>query len=125
LFDQAPKAPGGFQFEQDDDKVCQRSDMWGNSSAMELNDDSKITLSPEVMFKEVTGEMVLLDLSNEQYFGLDKVGTRVWELIASKEKFGSIVDALGAEYEIDRETLSADLSHLVASLEKEGLVTVT
>jgi hypothetical protein len=41
----------------------------------------QITVSPEVLFQEVGGEAVLLDLKSESYFGLDDVGMRIWQLL--------------------------------------------
>ena len=41
----------------------------------------QITVSPEVLFQEVGGEAVLLDLASESYFGLDDVGMRIWQLL--------------------------------------------
>ena len=37
---------------------------------MQIQADQKVTISPEVLFQEVSGETVLLDLSSENYFGL-------------------------------------------------------
>ncbi|MBT6125779.1 MAG: PqqD family protein, partial [Halieaceae bacterium] len=48
---------------------------------MDLN--QVVTLSPDVISQEVSGETVLLDLNSEHYFGLDEVGTRIWQLIDS------------------------------------------
>ena len=42
---------------------------------MDLN--QSISLSPDVISQEVSGETVLLDLQTENYFGLDEVGTRI------------------------------------------------
>ena len=39
----------------------------------------KIQISPDVLSQEVNGETVLLDLEGESYFGLNEVGTRVWQ----------------------------------------------
>ena len=47
-----------------------------------MNLNQTITLSPDVISQEVSGETVLLDLESENYFGLDAVGTRIWQLNA-------------------------------------------
>ena len=36
-----------------------------------------VTISREVLFQELDGEAVLLDIASESYFGLDDVGTRI------------------------------------------------
>jgi hypothetical protein len=80
---------------------------------------------PEHVLARKTGEeMVLLNLDNEQYYGLDEVGTRFWELIEGGATFGSAVDTLLAEYEVDRQTLVDDLSSILGDLGRNGLVVV-
>lgn len=37
----------------------------------------RVTISAEVLFQEVGGEAVLLDLKSASCFGLDDVGTRI------------------------------------------------
>jgi hypothetical protein len=44
---------------------------------MDLN--KKITFADTVFAQEVDGEMVLLDMNSENYFGLDEVGTAIWQ----------------------------------------------
>jgi hypothetical protein len=87
---------------------------------MDLN--QIITLSPDVISQEVSGETVLLDLESENYFGLDEVGTRVWQLIESAGNLETIYKTLLEEYEVEEEQLLGDLSHLIGEIEKLGLV---
>ena len=49
-----------------------------------MNLNQTVTRSPEVISQEVSGETVLLDLESESYYGLDAVGTRIWQLIRDK-----------------------------------------
>ena len=84
----------------------------------------KLRLSPEVLFQEVSGEMVLLDLESEQYFGLDTVGARIWSLMESGASERELVDRLLAEYEVGRETLEKDVAELLDQLAEAGLIEV-
>ena len=43
---------------------------------------SKIGVPEDVLFNDVGGEAVLLNLETGQYYGLDEVGTRMWSLLA-------------------------------------------
>jgi len=80
--------------------------------------------SDEVLFQEVGGEAVLLDLASEQYFGLDPVGTRIWQLIGEGQTLQSIGDTLCAEYAAEPERIRSDLVTLVDQLASAGLVKV-
>ena len=91
---------------------------------MEIQDEQKVTISPEVLFQEVSGEMVLLDLSSESYFGLDAVGARIWGLLESGSTVGETLDTLMGEYEVERETLEADVGELLGRLLEAGLIRV-
>ncbi len=89
---------------------------------MQIQKEQKISVSPEVLFQEVSGEMVLLDLASENYFGLDEVGARIWRLLESGSSVGETMDKLMDEYEVERETLEADLGELLKRLVEAGLI---
>jgi len=89
---------------------------------MTLKPDQTIQIAPDVLFQEVSGETVLLDLESEQYFGLDAVGTRIWALIGEGVSVGEMVDTLLQEYEVERATLQSDVEELVGKLSEAGLV---
>jgi hypothetical protein len=90
----------------------------------------QITLSttlqiPEaIYFQEIEDEAVLLDAEGGFYFGLDPVGTRMWQLIQEHHTLQAVFDALLAEYEVTPEQLEADLIELVTKLIEKGLVVI-
>jgi len=90
--------------------------------AMNLN--QTVTRSPEVISQEVSGETVLLDLDSENYFGLDEVGTRIWQLIRESGDLQVIYNTLLEEYEVEEERLQADLTTLLGEIADLGLVTL-
>ena len=68
------------------------------------------------------GEAVLLDMASEQYFGLDPVGTRIWNLLDGETGLASIHATLREEYDADPTRIGDDLLALAESLEQAGLV---
>ena len=89
---------------------------------MEIQKEQKVSISPEVLFQEVSGEMVLLDLASENYFGLDEIGARIWGLLESGSSVGETMDTLMEEYEVERLTLEADVGELLGNLVEAGLI---
>ena len=85
---------------------------------------SRIAVSPEVLFQEVGGDSVLLDLKSECYFGLDETGTRIWRLIEADGDLQSVHAAMLAEYDVDPARLERDIGDLVQRLLEAGLVSV-
>jgi hypothetical protein len=87
-----------------------------------LNLKQTIALAPDVISQEVSGETVLLDLESENYFGLDEVGTRIWQLIKETNDLSSIYNTLLDEYEVSGERLQQDLTVLLSEIEGLGLI---
>ena len=86
---------------------------------------SRVRVNDDVLFQELQGEAVLLNLKSGVYFGLDPVGTRIWQLFAEHEVLAEIARTIVAEYDVAEDRCSADLLALVGDLERQGLVAVS
>lgn len=91
---------------------------------MHFSPADKIKISDQVLSQEVSGETVLLDLQSEFYFGLDKTGTRIWELLQSGLSIQELIGKMLDEFEVDQQTLEADVNALLGKLLEAGLVSV-
>lgn len=89
---------------------------------MQFSPNDRVKISDQVLCQEVGGETVLLDLASEQYFGLDEVGTRFWELLTNSKPFDEIVHIMADEYEAPQTQIEQDLKELLIRLSAEGLV---
>jgi hypothetical protein len=81
-----------------------------------------LTPSAEVLHQELEGETVLLDLNSERYFGLDESGTRIWTLLIELKRPEAVVERMLQEFEVDEDTLRADLAELLTRLLDGGLI---
>ena len=87
--------------------------------------DQTITVSPDVLSQEVNNEIVLLDLNNEQYLGLNDVGARVWQLLEEGLDLEQIYKKLLEEYDVDKDLLKSDLTDLISNMTEAGIVTTS
>ena len=92
-------------------------------TSMTIPFDSRVHVPDDVLVSHLDGESVLLNLRSECYFGLDEMGTRVWELLKSGS-VQSVYDRLLTEYDVDPETCRLDLTELLDTLLQQGLVEV-
>ncbi len=90
-----------------------------------MNLNQKITFADTVFAQEVDGEMVLLDMESENYFGLDEVGTAIWQAMQEHGNLKEVFDDLLKQYDVEEEVLKNDLSDFVGKLVESGLVEVT
>ena len=86
--------------------------------------NSVVTINPDVTFRELDGEMVILNLETGIYFGLDAVGARTWRLIEDHGSLGVVLTALRSEYDALPSVLERDLLELVDHLCAKGLTRV-
>jgi hypothetical protein len=91
---------------------------------MTLTLDTVVTVPDNLLFSNLGGEEVILDLSTGTYYGLNEVGARVWALIETPRSGHEICDRLEAEYDVDRPSLERDVLHLLQEFEAEGLLEV-
>jgi hypothetical protein len=90
-----------------------------------LSLSSRIRISEHTLFHELTGETVLLELSRGVYFGLDEIGTRIWQLLGEGRSLQETVAVLVDEYEVTEQQGAEDLLALVRELEERRLVEVS
>jgi hypothetical protein len=74
------------------------------------------------LFRIINGESFLLNIQTECYFGLDEVGSRMFELLSQGLPIGSAFQRILLEYEVDAETLRLDFDVLITQLLNKGLL---
>ena len=84
---------------------------------------ARFTVNPSVIYRELAGEVVLLNLQSGVYYGLDAVGTRVWQLLQS-HPIDEVCAIMLDQYEVAPEVLRADVTRLVNELSSNGLVSI-
>ena len=84
----------------------------------------KITFADTVFAQEVDDEMVLLDMNSENYFGLDEVGTVIWQAMQETGSLKEVHAALLEQYDVKPEVLEKDLLNFVEKLKESGLVEI-
>lgn len=82
----------------------------------------RFTRSHDVLSQAVGDEAVLLDLGSEQYFGLNPVGRRIWELLGEHTALVDVHRCLCDEFDAPPAQIEADLLALVGALHSAGLL---
>jgi hypothetical protein len=82
---------------------------------------AEYAIPQQVLHREVDGQMVLLDLASETYFGLDGVGA---DMIAQllEQPVDAAVARLAERYEVDHEVVRRDVADLISELLAAGLL---
>lgn len=84
--------------------------------------DSRPVPRDDVLAQRAADTVLLLDVVSGDYYALDEVGARVWELADGSRSVGDIVTALCGEYDVPRATVETDALELLQDLADDGLV---
>lgn len=74
------------------------------------------------MFRILDNEAVILNLASGIYFGLDTIGTRIWQLITEHGSPDRIIPMLLEEYDVEEAQLRGDLDRLLQQLVDKELI---
>lgn len=86
-------------------------------------DVDRIVPHPDVVFREVEGEVVLLNTVTGQYFSLDAVGSRIWALLGTTGTSRAALEtALLDEFDVTETQLRGDLDALLKELSAHALI---
>ena len=82
----------------------------------EIKLTSIISAKKDLLCCELDGGAVMLDLGSGVYYGLDAVGTRIWELIQEPITLKEIVALALEDYAVDPVRCEQDVKHFLTWL---------
>ena len=87
---------------------------------------SRIHIPDGILFHTLEDELVLLNLNTGVYFGLNRVGTRIWRLLNEhpSSSLQQILSILVIEYAVTESRCAEELLSLVARLQEKRLLEV-
>jgi Coenzyme PQQ synthesis protein D (PqqD) len=87
--------------------------------------DIVVQRAQDQISRDLGSEGVILNLKNKMYYGLNGVGTRIWDLISEPRRVGEVLDIILEEYDVESGRCESDLVELLQNLSAEGLIQVT
>jgi hypothetical protein len=83
-----------------------------------------VAVSPNQVSTSLGHEAVILGADAGEYFGLNEVGARIWELVQQPVQVAQICAQICAEYEVPPDQCERDVIELLAELREKGLLDV-
>jgi hypothetical protein len=91
---------------------------------MPLTLDSLVVRTGGLMSTALDREVVILNPAGDNYVGLDEVGRRVWDLLATPNSIKDLCLQVMGEFHGDPREIEADILAFLSELAAEGLVDV-
>jgi hypothetical protein len=90
-----------------------------------MSDTTVVVAARDVMTADFSPEVVLLNLQDGVYYGVEDVGARVWTLLQSPIAVGAILETIADEFDVDRSRSDREVRAFVQHLVDRGLATVS
>jgi len=78
-------------------------------------------LNPDILWRVVGDEALLLDTISGNYFSLDPIATEIWVRLTNGDETESIATRVSEKYSIDRGRAQDDIADLVKDLRDAGI----
>jgi Coenzyme PQQ synthesis protein D (PqqD) len=89
-----------------------------------ISQDSVVVVSQDQVSSDLAGESVILNLKNGTYYGLNELGSVIWEFIQEPKTVADICENILQEYEVDAETCLSSVQTLLVDLVDAQLVEI-
>lgn len=83
-----------------------------------------IIKNTEIDDTDLDGEKVMMNLDKGQYFMMNEVGSKIWDIIEEKVSVKQIIKRLREEYEVDEEICKDNVINFLGQLNKADLINI-
>jgi hypothetical protein len=87
-----------------------------------IGSQSQPAHATKVIAQKAKDLLVLLDLDTGEYYSLDEVGTRIWELCDGVRTVSDIARCISAEFDAEGEAVEQDVVRFLEELARDKLV---
>jgi hypothetical protein len=89
-----------------------------------MSDTTVVVAARDVMTADFAPDVVLLNLQDGVYYGVEDVGARVWTLLQTPMSLRAILDTVAAEFDVEPARCDRDVRAFVEQLVARGLAGV-
>lgn len=89
-----------------------------------LTAQSFIVRNSQMVTSNIDGEIVMMSVENGEYYGLDEIGSRIWELLEKPIVVDNLIITLLNEFEVEHHQCYADTLDFLNDLFEKNLVNV-
>lgn len=80
-------------------------------------------VSQEVLSSKIDEEIILMSIKADSYFGIDPIGSLVWEILSKQPlTTNEIVQIMMEDYNVDEETCRADIQAFINDMYAKKLI---
>ena len=90
----------------------------------EIKLNTRLRLNQELLQSEIDGETIMMSIDNGEYYGLNSVASRIWEILKTEPLFSELLDTLTSEYDIDKNQCKTETLEFLNKLVTTKLIKI-
>jgi hypothetical protein len=83
-----------------------------------------ISRQKDILFNKLDDEIVMMSTRKGEYYGLDIIGSRIWEILSRPVSFRQLLDSLLEEFDVSEEQCNAETTEFLEILFKRNLILI-
>ena len=91
----------------------------------EISSKTIINRNSGIISNKLDDEIIMMSIEKGEYYGLNQIASRIWEIIENPISFDILITHLTEEFEVSREACIADVKTFLHLLEEKNLVIFT
>ncbi len=91
---------------------------------MSINMDTIVVQNTDIDVTDIDGEKAMMNVEKGQYFMLNGVASRIWDIISKPSSVKEILSDLIKEYDVDTKTCEQSILEFLERLQDDEIITV-
>lgn len=89
-----------------------------------IGDETVVSHTAGMVSSDLDEKKVMMNIESGRYYGLDSIGSRIWELIEKPQKVQELVLELLKEYDVEENNCRRDVLLFLNKLHDQGLIDI-
>lgn len=87
--------------------------------------EAHIRRNQEILFADMAGDTVMMGIEQGEYYGLNAIGTRIWQLLDHDRSVQEICTILRSEYDVSDPQCRDDVRRFLQELHEHHVIEVS
>ena len=89
---------------------------------MKITKESRVRRSKDLLMSSVDDEAVLLGIESGMYYGLNPIGSKIWELLSSEILVSDLIGHLVEAYDAEEKVITSEVLEFLDQLLSRSLI---
>ena len=91
---------------------------------MEFNSESLISRNTDILANQVGNEIVMMDMEKGKYYGTNRTGSYIWQILETPMTFPALCSRLAADFNIPEEKCTEEVKVFLQQMQSEGIIAI-